>query len=833
MKKIIPTKKALNPDELAQLALSQFNAGLYKEASDHYKNLLKIENKALWRTLLGLCYLNRAREMGAREMVKEAIIMWDNYAEQSAPPLQSFDHYLVWLLVSKNSAKLKANLSKLSATDLDESYPELAGVLGFLIITSQPHLESLLPQDAVFHVHLQIVRDALQAFRDNDVDKLEAALKELPFRSAFRDFRSLMKAVLLSSSDTSQAQESLLKISDNSPYQAVAQAILTYLSDGKVFVERIIQHNASQRKTLIQAKGLSKKHLDLLELVSKQKNLNAKLTFNLAIQYQALFEKDQVKQFCHDLLPTYNLGLKDYIRHFGESSQSDKYRLTALQAERERNFDEAYFCWERYINHLKNNVPDNAYKIALIQRHLAKHVSPKEALEFWIESLTHDPEDRESYFRILTHYETKKNKEGQAQYKYWLEKSLSQFPQNVEFLALAVKLAMCTKAYKKAAKYAKSLLIYDPVNTIAKQSLFECHLAHARRLLNTKKFHLVAQEIQAAEQISLPKRLQTQTQLLRGFYQYLSGDKEQGLLTIRQALNTDTSYTHFQVIVESLLLNLPATPFLKGLPALKGARLSASTMNQLLIMIKTYQDQQVSNTILNTALDKIKTVLRTSVQKQNFSEELTLSLCQTLESVGNFVLLSYVAKLAHAKWEKPIWVYYQIYANADGDVHKLGNMAVYQLEDSAYEAHQQNDHRTEMLINRLIDRYHKSMHSFPFNNFNFPFAQYEDEDEDEDEGDMLKNLFNHLPDAVMNKISCKIELIEQTNKSENIVLEVAKAIPQNIPLPKKMSMMINSDFITAFLILKAAKELNIAIGVTLADVIKYFETETKLPQSPF
>ena len=828
MKKIIPTKKALNPDELAQLALSQFNAGLYKEASDHYKNLLKIENKALWRTLLGLCYLNRAREMVAKEMVKEAIIMWDNYAEQSSPPLQSFDHYLVWLLVSKNSAKLKANLSKLSAADLDERYPELAGVLGFLIITSQPHLESLLPQDAVFHVHLQIVRDAVQAFRDNDIDKLEAALKKLPFRSAFRDFRSVMKAVLLISSDSSQAQESLLKISDNSPYQAVAQAILTYLSDGKVFVERIIQHNTSQRRTLIQAKGLSKKHFDLLELVSKQKlPLNAKLTFNLAIQYQALFEKGQVKQFCHDLLPTYNLGLKDYIKHFDASSLSDKYRLTALQAERERKFDEAYFCWEHYITHLKNNVPDNAYKIALIQRQLAQHVSPEEALEFWIESLTHDPGDRESYFRILTHHETEKNKESQAQYKYWLEESLSQFPQDVEFLALAVKLAMRTKAYKKAAKYAKSLLSYDPVNTIAKQSLFECHLAHARRLLNTKKFHLVAQEIQAAEQISLPKRLQIRAQLLRGFNQYLSENKEQGLVTIRQALDTDTSCAHFQVIVESLLLNLPATPFLKGLPALKGARLSASTMNQLLTMIKTYQDHQVSNTVLNAALDKIKTVLRTSVQKQSFSEELILSLCQTLDSVGNFVLLSYVAKLAQSKWRKPIWVYYQVYANADGDAQKLRSMAVHQLEESAYEARQQKDHRTEMLINRLIDRYYKSRDSFPFNNFNFPFAQYEEE-EDEDEYGIL-DLFNKLPDAVMNKINRKIELLEQTTKSENILLEVAKAIPQNIPLPKKMSMMLNSDFITAFLILKAAKELDIAIGVTLADVIKYFETETKFP----
>lgn len=828
MKKIIQTKKPLNPDEIAQLALSQFNAGAYKEASDHYKNLLKIKNTEFWRTQLGLCYLYRATEMATKDMIKEAIVMWDNYAEQSTPPLHYFDHYLIWLLVSKSYAKLKTNLSKLSAADLDVHYPELASVLGFLILTSQPELASLLPQDSVFHVHLQIVREAIQAFRDNDVDKLESVLKKLPFRSAFRDFRSLVKAVLLTSSNSEQARSALLKISETSPYQAAAQTVLTYLSEENVFVERVIQHNTLQRKMLIQAKGLSKKHFDLLELVSKQnKNLNAKFVFNLAIKYQALFETDQVKRFCHDLLPSYVLGLKDYIKHFNESSLSDKYRLMALQAERERNVDEAYFCWESYINQLKNNVPDNAYKIALVQRYLAERVPLEEAIQFWIESLTYDPDDRESYFKILTHYEAEKSKEDQVQYKHWLEKSLSQFPQDVEFLALAVKQAMCTKAYKKAAKYAKSLLSYDPVNTIAKQSLFECHLAHARRLLNTKKFHLVAQEIQAAEQISLPKRLQTQAQLLRGFYQYLSESKEQGLVTIRQALNTDTSYAHIQVMVESLLLNLPAAPFLKGLPALKGVLLSESAMNQLLTIIKTYKDQRVSNTVLNAALDKIKTVLRTSVQKQNFSEELTLSLCQTLDAVGYFVLLSYVAKLAQAKWRKPVWVYYQVYADVGGDAYKLSSVAVGQLEDSAYEAYQQKDHQTEMLINRLIDRYHKSRVGFQFKNFNFSFIQ------DEEEDGILENLFNHLPDAVISKIIRKVELIRQTSKSENLLLEAAKSIPQNLPLPKKMSIMLNPDFVSAFLMLKAAEELDMEIGITLANVIEYFETKTKLPKIPF
>ncbi len=144
-------------------------------------------------------------------MLKEAIILWENYAEQVPCSPESRDHYLSWLLATNNTAKIKTCLSRLSVADLDEDYPELAALLGLNIITVHPEFQALLPQDAAFMMHLGFVREALIAYRKNQADKLDAALKKLPFRSAFRDFRSLVKALVLFPASAGQAHGLLTK----------------------------------------------------------------------------------------------------------------------------------------------------------------------------------------------------------------------------------------------------------------------------------------------------------------------------------------------------------------------------------------------------------------------------------------------------------------------------------------------------------------------------------------------------------------------------------------------------------------------------------------------
>ena len=114
-----PKSSASDVSVLENQALSKLNAGQYKEAIDLYKSLLKHANNADWRKALAQCYLQRALAFAAKGMVKEALVLWENYAQNAEPPHEARDKYISWLLQTNDMAKVKACLGQLSAQQLD------------------------------------------------------------------------------------------------------------------------------------------------------------------------------------------------------------------------------------------------------------------------------------------------------------------------------------------------------------------------------------------------------------------------------------------------------------------------------------------------------------------------------------------------------------------------------------------------------------------------------------------------------------------------------------------------------------------------------------------
>jgi tetratricopeptide (TPR) repeat protein len=180
--------------DLETLALSQFRCGKYKEASELYKKLLQGAENHAWRQQLADCYLQRALAFAEKRQYKDALVLWENYSRHVSPPYQYYDRYITWLILAKNPAATRTCLQQLSARQLDKEYPALAALLGLLIITEHPEFRPALPQDSAFTAHLQIVQQVLHSYRENDLGGLDAALKHLPYRSAFRDVRTLLKA---------------------------------------------------------------------------------------------------------------------------------------------------------------------------------------------------------------------------------------------------------------------------------------------------------------------------------------------------------------------------------------------------------------------------------------------------------------------------------------------------------------------------------------------------------------------------------------------------------------------------------------------------------------
>ncbi|MFZ2170178.1 MAG: hypothetical protein WAW61_11135 [Methylococcaceae bacterium] len=825
-KKSLSTPKSSDPDTsvLESRALSKLNAGQYKEATDLYKALLKRANNTEWRQALAKCYLQRALAFSAKDMVKEALALWENYARNAEPPYEARDHYISWLLQTNDMAKVKNCLGQLSAQQLDEYYPDLAALLGLLIITDKFSCKELLPKDSAFIMHLGFVEEALSAYRNNKLEDIEPALKKLPFRSAFRDFRTLIKAALLIPESAEQSQSLLVKIPSGSPYHQAGALLLAITHEGAALVNDLLQLSPPQIKIIEAAKNFNKKQIEFLDVLTKQKDrLSDKLKFNLALQYQALIGADLAQRYCHAALSNYPAGQRDFNRHFGAMDDFEAWRLKALRCERDRDFHGAEYYWQQGITVLKNQGVEGAFRIALIMRHIAAHQqSPEEAVSWLIDSLDHDQDDRESYVKILQYYE-RQEQETDA-YKQWLDKSIKKFPGDVEILGLAIKAATRNKAFKKATQYAKALLKIDPVNTFAKQVLFTSHLAHARKLIKSKKFHLVEKEIEQAEQVTIGKRYQTQGQLMRGFFVFAAEDKKQGAQLIAEAvqkLHDGLVCAYFCATLEALLLDLQSAPILKGLPPLeKDYLLSQQEMTRLIQLILQYaDDDNISQTLLHKALEKVKAVIKQSIKDQGYGEELLLSLSQCLERIQHFELLRACVKINQPLWTKPIWMYYRVYAEVNGDAGKCSYMNFLRLRNSMENAQQEKDQRAVAQIGKFLDQYHETHKPAGFNIFDSLFGGIDDDEDD----DPIDELFGHLPEDLYDQLERKtVEITKKTSPERMLKLLAADYFSNNV---NQMFDLINDnpEAFFAFLMLKAADDLGINIGVTAAMIVKCFK----------
>ncbi|MBD9357001.1 tetratricopeptide repeat protein [Methylomonas albis] len=830
MKKIIQKiSAAIAESTLPEKARAYYAAGRFKEASDLFKELLKLSNDAEIKRCLADCYLQRARGMAAKAMFKEACVLWENYAAHADCPLQAQDAYLLWLLAGKNERKAYARLYAFTARQLDEEFPGLSVHLGALLVSGAPDLIAHLPQDSALLKHWEWIGAALAAYRDGERERCEQALKQLPFRSAFRDLRTLLKAQLLDGVDIEQATVMLAKIPDESPYQPLAKACLAYRQTGADFVASVSALEHNQRRIVAQAKGLNARQSQLLEALAKLNGqIDAKARFNLVLQYRDVFGNAAAQAYCLGVLAEYPGGEKDYFKHFAGKDSFEENRLQALLHEQAENAYDAGFFWERCIDILKQDRPANDRKIALILRRMADKAYSGEAAAMLADSLEYDPDDRQSYLKLLTIYQ--EQRPDPAQYEHWLERGLQRFPNDTELLVRAAKSAAARKAFKKAAAYAKALLQIDPVNTLAKQLLFANHMAHARRLIKTEKFHLVEKEIQAAEQLTIDKSLRRQAELLRGFYLWQAEDKAQGLQRIADTLASlydDPVNMHVQAQIEAGLLELPTQGLSRVLPAFKDYLLSAPQLQRLIGLLNYYDEQLDDNSLILKALDKVKAPLKKSAEWLLDHETLLLAWCQALESIGHFELLKHCAKMAQARRHTPALMYYRTLAECQGDASHLDLMSLYRLEIALADARADSDNRTAGLIGRLLERASGGAELLP------SADDIEDFDQPPLSDDPIEDLFGHIPDAVFKRIEKKIEELVRKRGPDQFVAQIMHQYGNGPDDQNLAILFMNQDFLWCVTVFAAAEELKLEIGVGLDDIVARFNHDSPQYSLPF
>ena len=821
--------------DLAEQAQALQKSGKYKEAIKLYKKLLKTSDAELYRQSLANCYVQRAIAFAAKGMHKEALVLWENHTQFTQAPYDAYDQYIIWVVVGNNPLNIQPRLASLSAEQLDKQYPALASVLGFLMLTRHPEFEQLLAQDSVLIAHYKIVQNAVLAFQDNNTEQLISILKQLPYRSAFRGFRTLCNGIIAMSNESTQiqAQELLAKISAVSPYAQMAKIVLACTLQGAELANALLQLNHQQRSFVANVKGLNNKQQDFIAHYSRQhEQLSNKVQFNLTIQYQDLLGADFAQSVCQTLIASYPAGNKDFIKHFGEASEFEENRVKALLCEQDNNVYDAEYYWKQCIAILDSDEDENALRCAMIfQRLAAREPEGEKRAGLLIESVAYDPENRDTYLQIIHYF--RQQAETAKDYKQWLSKTLAQFPEDIEVLTQAVKAATANKTYKKASQYATKILQIDPLNTFAKQTLFSSYLAHAQKLMREQNYRLVEKEINRAEQLALGKAYHQKTQLMRALLCFANKDKQQGLQEIVSTLanlHTDPVNSYFQAAMEALLSGLPVATILRELPPAKEYLLTAQELTELMLQLKLYAVESDHWEYLHKALDKIKAPLKNSLSDQDYLEELLLNLCQVLDSFVHFELLRHCARVAQLKWKNPIWMYYRVYADKNGEAEDCSYWEVQRLENASKQAGEAKDYPTGMLIDKFLDSYYEAHPERDMGFLEGLFGGMTEEGDDLPD-DPLEELFGHLPDRVMINLNTKAESLVKKLTPEKLTQELAQQVAEEKSL--FLAMMANPEVFSALMLLRAADELLIDIETDIYDVMDAFGVSANKNSIPF
>ncbi len=793
--------------EDAKQALKKLKSTSYKEAIGLYKQALaEVDNDQLRLKVSG--YIDKAKVFNLGDKYNDLLSFAEKLQQEEVELIEHvesdvFEDQFKQLIQSGDLDQIPALLSKLSIDQVDTQYPAQAAVLGFLILAHHPEFEKELQQDSTFTKDFKVAQKALQAFQTNDLEMLKQTLKLIPFRSAFKDFRIILNAVLAAPSSIEKMELLLGTITDQSPYYPVANLLFAYTKEGSGLFKDLVSFDYEQQNLIGKIKGFNDQQKEFIaHLLRQYDDLSEKIMFSMAIQYQALFDSTLVEQFCQTLLISYPAGYEDYIKSFGSVNEFEALRIKALTCEKEDNFYDADYYWRQSIDQLKAE-EGNGVKVALILHHIAQHQQDEaKKIDCLIESLLYDPDNKDNHCSVLNFYAQQQHEN----YHPWLAQGLEKFPQDSDILNSAIK---TISEHKDIIQYAKILLQIDPLNSLAKQTLFSAHLDQAKQFLVDKKYSETEQQLEEIDQLKLGKTEVAQLKLLQGLFNFIQSDKTQGhqeIIDALQLLYVDSVNRQFKASMEALMLGLTELDISVQID--DGYLLAPEELAQLSLQIEQYKNEQV---FLPIALNQIKPILIESLQQQTYDETLCLNLAQQLDSIQQYELLNIMASQALDKWKNPVWVYYQVLSVTQNQAEECSYINLRRLQKSLEQAREEKDQQTIILMDEFLNQY-KVAHPGKMTQF---FQKLFLEGKQQTSEDSMETLFGNLSDKILLQLSEPVDTISKKTTLEQLSQTIR---PDDNALV--LAMMQCPDLYNALIVVKAAEQSGIHID---ADIDKVFE----------
>jgi len=543
----------LSPEAREQKARQDLSLGHFRDAIAGFKELLKLEPRPDWKSALADAYAGRAQELTAKDMLKEALVMWDNRTGLGLGGAIHPNHAALLMRTGgvDRVLALFADDKQLPAAGREQLRPLLAA----RVIAGDANILSVLAEDDPVRRHADAACAALDAYCTSDNQALQTALAALPFRSPYRDWVTILKALQQASDQPRQASAQLARIGDDSAFAALRRAGEMALLPEAAFVDAITGAQEATLRFACALRGWPPERLRLQsELARIDTDQSPRLLLRLMFRYQTKLGADWVRRQALRLLWKGFPDSLDWIALEGanELTREEYFLIRAWSAAESYDPWKIFQCWSMLADQLmRSTVPNGdtelhrlriatALRATELQTNLLSETEPSDdpddlhplVAQQLERSLEYDPDDRDTHLQLIDYYRRGKRLKDARRL---LTQASDQWPKDMQIFQAAFTIALDAGAFKKAAGIARQMLEIDPINTAVRERLVDAHLSHAHKQLKRLRPNLAHKEISSAKDWARGSQMQERVDLTAGLIT-LNKDMAAGATALHQRL---------------------------------------------------------------------------------------------------------------------------------------------------------------------------------------------------------------------------------------------------------------------------------------------------------
>ncbi|MCU0834114.1 MAG: hypothetical protein MUC77_06705 [Chromatiaceae bacterium] len=715
-----PAQGARTNLDLPSLAQHELAAGRYREAISAYKDLLKRGDSLDARQGLAAAYAGRAGQLAEKGMLKEALVIWENRRQlgEAAPP--SAAHAM--LLLRLGQAPAAAALYRQARRGEDSTTLAAIGqALAAHFLAGEDEVAKALAADDPIVVQGAAAREALAAYCRGDDQALAASLAAIPFRSPYRDWVAILKALQRLPGQPQEAGGLLARVGEDSAFAPLRRAVELALAPEPELLGRLAGAGEAAARFALTLRGWGPERQALcLEAARLGPAPSPQALLRLLQRYRDRLGEPWARARALRLLVGDLPRSLSWLPESGakRASRAEQHLVTAWQAEQRQDPAGIDLAWRDYARHLvEAGTPapgsDAALRLALVQRRLdtkadvlrraaAAGVSDfldQSAAELLEASLVHDPDDVDTHLRLIAYYrDFKVLKEARRV----LDPALARWPKDIRVLTAALDVALSADSFKKAAGLARRILELDPINTGARERLVNAHVRHARKQIRGSRADLARKELAQAGEWAVNEPMREQVELTSAFAT-LAEAEAAGLAALRglaERLGGGLAGA-FALAVEAAAVGRAPAPLLKELGLARPRVAGREDLLALLARLRAQLDrgERLSREVAGLLNKPLRAAadLKLSVQE-------TESVCETLRRCDLNGPRHDFAKAALKRWPgSPRFELHAFEARHDKRYWDVSETEIGRLERAMERARAEGDMRTAHRIVEIVN----------------------------------------------------------------------------------------------------------------------------------